>query len=213
MAESSEPQDDIDLALRLMDDDESALVEILRRYGPAIAAALRGKYETLNYQDVEDMLSIALWRLWQARHGYDDNRSTLRTYFYRIAENAARDVFKFGWNRARQLEVNYGETRELEAVASSPSTADDCEDGSPCACKARSKKAERERNDLREVVAELPESQRHIIVADSYAKDDVADAGKLADELGIATTSVRVYRLRAMDTIRRKMRERGHEVP
>ena len=61
MGRSSEPQDDIDLALRLMDDDDSALAEVLRRYGPPIAAALRGKYETLNYEDVEDVLSIAVW--------------------------------------------------------------------------------------------------------------------------------------------------------
>ena len=212
MGKPSEPSDDVDLALRLMDDEQSALAEILRWYGPAVAAGLRGKYETLTYEDVEDVLSIAISRLWDARHVYDENRSTLRTYFYGIADNAARDVFEFGWHRARRLEVDYGGAQELDAVAPTSVSANDRQNGSPSECKKRSQKAERGLGDLKQIVEGLPEKQRHIIQADACTKDEVADAGRLADELGIAATSVRVYRMRAMETIRRRMRERGHHV-
>ena len=214
MGELSQVSDDsIDLALRLMDDDESALEDVLRLYGPSIAAALRLKYEVFNYEDVEDVLSIAVERLWAARHRYDDRRSKLRTYFWKIADNAACDVFKFGWHRAKVMEVDYGDQNDLDAL---PDQSDPPNGTSACSeskDNRRSSKTEKRLKDLRGIVDELPEKQRHIIRADAYAKDDVADAGKLADELGIARTSVRVYRQRAMETLRQKIRQRGHEVP
>lgn len=204
---------DVDLALRLMEDDEAALVEVLRYYGPGIEAALRGKYGLFTHEDTEDVLALALMRLWESRASYDESQGSLRTYFYKIADHAACDVFKYGWHKAREREVDYGKDNDLDAIPSGQ-PATDCrlrEADEPT--KRKGGKQERVLKDLNEIVDSLPDKQRHIIRADACAKDDVADAGQLGDELGIAAGSVRVYRMRAMDTIRRKMRERGHQVP
>ena len=212
MEQSSKPSNDqIELALRLMDDDEDALRDVLRLYGRSIAAALRNSYECLNYEDVEDILSIAAMRLWDNRQKYDESQGTLRTYFYKIADNTARDVFKHGWHRARSMEVVYGEENDMDGLP--------CTNGPPAggdgkpASRTNSREETKRREDLRAVVGELPEKQRHIIQADAYARDDVAHAPTLGDELRIPATTVRVYRGRAMETIRRKMRERGHNLP
>lgn len=210
MSKSCEPLSDIELAIRLMDNDESALVDILQQYGPVIAAGLRGKYETLTYEDVEDVLSIAVLRLWNARQCYDDNKSKLSTYLYKIADNAAKDVFRLGWQKARQLEVDFGENNDMDAIAF---TTDTSQDKGLSKSKKSSPKTKKEHQDLQQVLRGLPEKQKHIIQADAYARDDVADSGKLADELGIARGSVRVERSRAMKVIRRKMQERGHDAP
>jgi RNA polymerase sigma factor (sigma-70 family) len=204
---------DVDLALRLMEDDESALVEVLRHYGPGIELALRGKYELFTRQDAEDVLALALMRLWESRASYDETRGSLRTYFYRIADHAACDVFKYGWHKARQREVDYGKENDLDSITSGqPATDCGSHEGDKPA-KKKGGKQEKRLRDLKEIVDSLPEKHRHIIWSDACAKDEVADAGQLGDELEIAAGSVRVYRKRAMEAIRKKMRERGHQVP
>ena len=64
--------------------------------------------------------------------------------------------------------------------------------------------------DLREIISELPDKQRRIILADATARDDVACSKRLAVELGTSPGNVRVYRKRAMDRIRTELGRRGH---
>ncbi|NLF73645.1 MAG: sigma-70 family RNA polymerase sigma factor [Candidatus Anammoximicrobium sp.] len=198
------------MALRLMDDDESALATIIKRYGPAIAIAISRRFG-LNEQDAEDVLSIASHRLWEARHRYDDGVATLRTYFYRIAVNAARDAFKHGWQKARALCVDVGAENDVDTIASVDNGPEQC--GCTNAGSPKQRQPSKKLKDLAEIIDGLPPAQQHIIRRDSCARDDVACSSWLADELGIAVASVRVYRGRAMETIRRQMRERGHDVP
>jgi DNA-directed RNA polymerase specialized sigma24 family protein len=68
-------------------------------------------------------------------------------------------------------------------------------------------------SDLREILADLPEVQRRIILADALARDRVAASEYLAAELEIPAASVPVYRKRALDRIRKELRRRGHEIP
>ena len=82
---------DPDLGERLRAADEQTLAEILRLYGPFVIAILRSRFQgVLSPSDVDDVVSIALFRLWQARENYDGMKSSLRVWFLRIAENAAR---------------------------------------------------------------------------------------------------------------------------
>jgi len=67
--------------------------------------------------------------------------------------------------------------------------------------------------DLREIVAELPERQRYIVMADASAREGVASSILIGDELGVPGSTVRVYRKRAMDRIRSELTRRGHDVP
>lgn len=195
-----------DLGERLRAADEQTLVEILRLYGPFVIAILRSRfYGVLSASDIDDVLSIALFRVWQARENYDGMRSSLRVWFLRIAENAARDVLKCGWQKARRQEVSTDPPRLAEyADARKNGHADLSDQGL----------LERpEQSDLREILADLPEAQRRIILADAHSRDRVASSEYLAAELGMPVSSVPVYRKRAIDKIRKELRRRGYDVP
>lgn len=199
-----------DLGERLRAADEHTLSEILRLYGPSARAILRSRFRgVLNANDIDDVLSIALFRLWQARETYDSMKSSLRVWFLRIAENAARDVLKFGWYQARRKEVatdpphlaEYRDTR-------SPDPPDHSAEPYPTNVLDRP-----EHNDLREILADLSEPLRRIVLADALARDRVASSAYLSEELGIPASSIPVYRKRALEKIRKELRLRGHDVP
>lgn len=105
--ESAEERDQR-LAAALREHREEALEEILRSYGAAVIEVLNVKYTkrlgVLRYEDIEDVVSIALRRVWESRSSYDQNKQSLRAWFYCIADNAAKDVLRHGWHKARSLE-------------------------------------------------------------------------------------------------------------
>lgn len=204
-----------DLAQRLLDDDERALDEVLRLIGPVVLVVLTRRYQgVLHETDIEDVMSIGLFRLWTNRARFDRRRASLKVWFFRIVENAARDVLRHGWHKARSLEVN-SDSALLGATdpSSNGHTAEDrhLPDGE---CAGSTDRAPTNLQlDLREIVAELPERQRFIVMADAAAKEGVASSKLLGDELGIPGSTVRVYRKRAMDRIRSELARRGHDVP
>src|SRR4051794_27404104 len=113
MAEPRPPEEENNrLGIALLEDDESALEDILRLYGPDVTKVLHAKYTlrrgVLTLEDIEDVVIIALHRLWEARASYDDRKQTLRAWFFCIADNAAKDVKKLGWDKARKLEWRPG---------------------------------------------------------------------------------------------------------
>jgi RNA polymerase sigma factor (sigma-70 family) len=195
-----------DLGERLRAADEQTLAEILRLYGPFVIAVLRTRFHgVLCASDIDDILSIALFRLWQARENYDGMRSSLRVWFLRIAENAARDVLKFGWHKARRKEVSTEPPRLAEYADPQRNGRAETRDNGLL---------ERpEQSDLREILADLPEAQRKIILADAQSRDRVASSEYLAAELEIPAASVPVYRKRALDKIRKELRRRGYDIP
>ncbi|MCD0462505.1 RNA polymerase sigma factor [Roseiconus lacunae] len=89
------------LAFRLMEDDESALAEILELYGSAIIRMILATYKTFNVEDAEDVLSIAIAKLWDRRQQYDESDGPLRAYFYKIADNTAKDIFNPDYSPGR----------------------------------------------------------------------------------------------------------------
>jgi RNA polymerase sigma factor (sigma-70 family) len=195
-----------DLGERLRAADEHTLAEILRLYGPFVIAILRSRFHgVLTASDIDDVLSIALFRLWQARENYDGMRSSVRVWFLRIAENAARDVLKFGWHKARRKEVSTDPPRLAEYA--DPGKNGRAESGDMGLLERP------EQSDLREILADLPEAQRKIILADAYSRDRVASSEYLAAELEIPVSSVPVYRKRAIDKIRKELRRRGYDIP
>src|SRR5690606_29011162 len=143
-----------DLSLRLLQNDETVLTEVLRTCGPSVAALLRKRYSTLNEQDVDDVLAIALFRLWKVRSRFDAERASLKTFFYRIAENATRDVFRSGWCKARQLEVAIDTW--AEAPCDEPAVT-----GQPV-----EPKWDGAARDLRAIIDRLPEAYRQIVLSD-----------------------------------------------
>jgi RNA polymerase sigma factor (sigma-70 family) len=211
MAEDESPaKQNLRLAVALLDNDERAIEKILRLYGPDILDTLHNKYTkrmgVLRYEDIEDVVSVALGRLWDARADYDDSKGPLRAWFYRIADNLAMDVRKHGWYKARRLERNVGQDHIQEA-AGVPPVSQEPQD------RDAKRKQSKEESDIQLVLSKLPEAQRTIVMADSASRDGQASNELLADELGIPAAHVRSYRPRAYATIRREMRKLGHEIP
>jgi RNA polymerase sigma factor (sigma-70 family) len=193
----------LDLAERLLADDEQALEEIVRQFGPAVQAVIARKYRgLLRPADAEDVLAIGLFRLWTHRRTYDETKGSLRVWFFRIVDNAARDVLRHGWQKARQLEVET-EPHTLAGLA------DHRTNGRASTTSTQQTNDDAAQQALREIIAELPEMQRRIVTADALARDETVAAGQLADELGIPPGTVRVYRKRALDKIRSELARRG----
>ena len=194
-----------DLSARLLNEDEHVLEDILHAFGPGIMTLMKRRYRgVLCEADLEDVLSIGLFRLWTARDRFDDRRGSIQVWFFRIVENTARDVLKVGWQKARQLETNtpYENVSAAAVNGSVQAAARDCSASQP--------EQSRLHCDLRDIIADLPEAQRFIITADSLARDDVAASDWLAQELGSNASTVRVYRKRALERIRKELKKRGH---
>ncbi len=192
-----------------MDDDESALTEILTQFGDSIIGLLVAKYSSFNRDDAEDVLSIAISKLWDRRHQYDEAEGKLRSYLFKIADNTAKDIFKCGWAKAKLMPVDFGDENRVDLIAEEMPPDDETKRQR----KDREKRRAKELADLNAVIDGLPDKERRVILSDAQAKDRVSDSAKLADELGIAIGSVRGYRSRAWKTIRTKMKELGYELP
>lgn len=195
-----------DLTERLLADDEAVLEDVLRAFGPMLLCVMGRRYHgVLPQTDIEDALSIGLYRLWKNRDRFDRSRASLKVWFFRIVENAIRDVLRHGWHKARLLEVRADEWLHEPGRAGPAEAADHTTDQQVAPTNLQL--------DLREIIAGLPEIQRRIIVADSVARDGTASSQTLSAELNVPASTIRVYRKRAMDRIRRELTERGHDVP
>lgn len=204
-----------DMAQRLLDNDEQVLEDVLRAYGPMILVVLTRRYQNvLREPDIEDVVSIGLFRLWNNRARFDRRKASLKVWFFRITENAARDVLRHGWHKARQLEVNSDAalTGIADPSGNGQSTGRHHETDIEHTTETESPPTNLQL-DLREVVADLPEKQRYIVMADAATPEGTASSQLLGAELGIPDSTVRVYRKRAMDRIRKELASRGHDVP
>ena len=171
-----------------------------------MAASLRRRYSILNENDVEDVLATALYRLWAYRKRLDVAKGSLATLFYHIADNVVRNLFKTGWHRLRSQEVRL---EDWAGVVESPVRSTD----SVRTVDAGPGDAGKIRQDLQTIIDSLPAAYRYIVFADAIAKDRVASAELIAEELEIPAGTVRVYRNRAMNAIRGKLRALGYSVP
>lgn len=204
-----------DMAQRLLDNDEQVLDDVLRAYGPMLLIVLTRRYQNvLREPDIEDVVSIGLYRLWKNRSRFDRRKASLKVWFFRITENAARDVLRHGWHKARQLEVNSDAALTGAADPSGHGHVPDAASQNPTEVEFDDRQTPTNLQlDLREIVAELPAKQRFIVTADAATRDGTASSQILGAELGIPDSTVRVYRKRAMDRIKRELAKRGHDVP
>ena len=189
-----------ELEKRFLQNDENSLKGTLRicGRGPLVAATLRRRYVVLNWHDIEDILIVGLHRLWKHRSKFDPSRASLRSLFLGIADNVARDLFKYGWQRTKNLEIT------LDQVCGKSLLSAD----SPVDSDVSNEVLE----DVRRIVNRLPEAYRHIVLADCYARDRLASTERLAEELELSASTVRVYRVRAMEAIRTELAKLGYEV-
>ena len=160
-------ESDTQLGHRLRSGDESVLEAILRTQGPSVRAVLRSKFfGSLTEPDFEDVLATALFRLWQSRERFDATQSSLRVWFFRIATNVARDVFKHGWHKARRLEQAV-EPVFLADILQTDERSDDDDSSVPELLLSSAV--------LAELLAVLPESQRRIVLADAASAEALVE--------------------------------------
>ena len=174
---------------------ELQLETIIREHASAVRDILIPRYRGgLTPADIDDVVATASHRLWKHRSEFSKLRSP-RAWFVRIADNVARDVLRYGWQKARQLEVaaeksyleSFSPAEEIKAPAPDPELVEK----------------------IRRAVEALPENQRKIIWADALSRSGNIAAEDLAHELGIPTGTVRVYRKRALDKLRKQLTELG----
>jgi len=201
-----------DIALRLMCGDESVLEEILRRpgYAPAVQRTLCLKYEGyLTEEDIEDVVSVAIRKLWDYRESYDESKGSVRTLLYRIADNYAIDVQRSGWYKARRLEAvieaDDNDDDPLEQLARL-----DRHPGQDVS--ADPDEVDEKRNAaVRKVLDELRPEFRYILEADARAGGDGVPQAELAAELHVPVGTASVWRARAKEAFRKGMRRLGYD--
>lgn len=196
-AKSTDVNDDI--ALKLMCGDESVCEEIVRNYAPAIQKWLLKLPFGLSREDAEDLVCEAIARLWEKRDQYDDSEGSLKSYLFQITKNLLLDRPKTSRFKTmcQERHINDDYLKNLAApkkksVSKSPQDRDE-----PILVA------------LREALRELPEMQRKVLIEDAGATHELP-AAQLGEILGgIPAGTIRQYRKRGKDTLRRKLVEHG----
>jgi len=167
-----------ELGARLRAGEEAVLEVILRTHGPPVLTLLRQKFVgRLTAMDFEDVLAAALFRI----------------------------VLKHGWQKARQLELSTEPMWLAEVIDWRQSDVETNGDSNHGADREHLPTLRVPPEQLRELLALLPEKQRRIVLADAESRDGLVASHDLAKELGIPQSTVRVYRRRALERLRREI--------
>lgn len=97
MNECHEMPDHEDLALRLMEGEQSRILaeELFIAYGDSVIAALRKKYDGVQTDIIYDAVSQALLNVLEKGSTFDDEkRPSLRAWFFKIADNVILGVLR-----------------------------------------------------------------------------------------------------------------------
>ncbi|TWT43457.1 RNA polymerase sigma factor [Botrimarina hoheduenensis] len=90
-----DPPDDEDLAIRMMDKDEYALGEVMKRYGPKVFGYLKKQFkDSLGTHELEEALNASALSLWNYADKYDPEVARLSTVWISFAHNAAIDLIR-----------------------------------------------------------------------------------------------------------------------
>jgi RNA polymerase sigma factor (sigma-70 family) len=181
-------EDPLLLALRLKQGDESALRTVLQTLGPKVEGGLKKRHPTLRAEDLEDVLSQASHRLWQARAQFDPGKGSLASWFFIIADNLARDLVRRETRQPAlvtnldQLPEQIGKTR-----------ADDREEPIVPG------------KELDQILQKLAFVDHRIISEYARAGGEGPWAAGLAEDLGLSAGAIRVRCHRLKKKIRQEM--------
>lgn len=201
-----------DIAIRLLCGDESVLGDILRRpgYAPAIQEVLCKKYEGyLTYEDIQDVICIAIRKLWDYRESYDESKASVRTLLSCIANNTAQDIQKNGWYKARKMETvlppNEDDSDPLQQLAQYNRYLGQSSGNDP-------EIDEKLKHAIEKTLSALRKEFRYILEADAHAGDDGVSQAELARQLNAPVGSVKVWRSRAKEAFRKEMKKLGYDL-
>ena len=184
----------LEIAVGLLDRDEGALRRLVEIYGPKIKWILKQKLgDTLTNWDIQSCLTLAAAKAWNAA-AFDASKGTLGGWFYTIAFHTAVDMARGEKNEPKNV---VGLSREPELPARVP------------ACLAEDEQEDPVLRALMEAVEELGPQQRSIAKADLLAGGE-GDAETLAKGLGITKQHVYSYREKYKKALLAKMAKHGH---
>jgi DNA-directed RNA polymerase specialized sigma24 family protein len=213
------------LAARLVANDESACGEILREMARPATVTVLGKYYWLTLEDCDDILAIAVRRLWEKRSLYDPSIKSLDKWLLMIVMRAAAKMVR--------------RTKDMRGVQFVPiSERDGDDDGDPLddfhpngemknehlidaeVCSPPLEPAdeceEPERDplhrDIDRIIGELGQVDHRILFTWSGANGDRSWTPTLAAELGITQSSLRVRLFRIRKRICSELRKKGHHM-
>jgi RNA polymerase sigma-70 factor (ECF subfamily) len=190
MAEESDSLEGLSKTLgeRLRQGDEHALTVILERFENYIRRHLRSRFGCLlPEEDLDDVLSRALYRLWLYRQRYDPEKASLASWFYLIARSSALEVL-----------------REKRVSAAGKGLLTD----QPLPPRLETPESP-ELRELEEKLQQLPEQDQIILL--TFARYGGADnwAANLAAEWGMPAATIRSRKRRALAHLRRHMTHEG----
>jgi RNA polymerase sigma factor (sigma-70 family) len=185
------PEDPLQLALRLKQGDEAALAVVLHTLGPRVEGGLKKRHPGLRAEDLEDVLSLASYRLWQSRSQFDPARGSLASWFFIIADNLARDLVRKEKRRPETL----NDPDQLPDRAGW--AGDEAEETFPS------------RGELSKIVQRLSHVDNHIISVYAHTGGQGPWAAALAEDLGLSAGAIRVRCHRIKEKIRKEMAALG----
>jgi RNA polymerase sigma factor (sigma-70 family) len=187
MATPRDQQELGELTARLGNDDGDALGDVIRLLGYPTERRIRSRLgAALSDGDYQDVMAIALGRLWLHRHRFDPARSNLATWFYVLARSIALDVLRRR-KRGREVAVD-----NLDIL---PSPEHDAPGGEPSPMW----------RDMLVALDRVSPVNRRILLSGLTETE-------LSLELGLKPGAIRVRRSRTMDQLRTALRDMGYAV-
>jgi RNA polymerase sigma factor (sigma-70 family) len=187
---------------RFVASDQNVLEELLSAWSPQLVASLALKYRGVFAEDhLEQLVLEALCAGWIKRPMFDPEKSSLVTWLSRIAQHLAADCAKSLRWRQRCREARFEDFEEDDIAGRDFQTLYDGEDEddlkpiqSP------------QMTALLKALAELTSREHDVLLA---SMDETIHSEDIARELDISESTVRTYRQRAWEKIRRKLRNAG----
>src|SRR6266404_6836988 len=113
------PPGEVEIREKFALGDIDALGQVLELLGPVVARTLARHFGAiLSHEDLEDVLGISLYKLWEARARYDPSRP-LFPWFYLIARNVAIDSLREKkWRQPEEIHLSHeGEQRVKQSLS------------------------------------------------------------------------------------------------
>jgi len=194
------PRDDDELVLGLLDRDEAALRELQKRDAPYVLAALRRFPVSMRQEDIEEICQDTFLKVWQHIGSYDEKKSRLRTWIFRIAHNCAIDYCRSAGSRRSQEEATQDE-RFWQTRAAPAAAVDD----PPVPDRAVTA--------VRAALATLSSDEREILLLDAHFHPGKPEMELLATQVGKPPGTIRVLRFRARRKIMKALKDAGYTLP
>jgi RNA polymerase sigma factor (sigma-70 family) len=185
-----------------MEGDDDVLGDLIKILVPPVRVVLRYRFAgRLDEHEIQDVLIVAVRKLWDARSRFDPARGSLVALYETIAWNEAIDTLRRRDGKAPGRVVSLGDKVDRLPVQPPMRSENEPEPGA-----AQSKLLA----DLDTCIRLLSQDEREILLADAGSIEGIADTQMLAVKLGISQGAVRIKRMRGLRKLRELLGSLGH---